>query len=163
MRSTTRRERERQIQRQIKETESDSDREREKERQSRGGALSRGPTQVKELAPRDAFSREQLESAKLLILEETMDDDEHNPDKVDFATFEQLWDRAEEELRPAGAALQLEYEGLRAKIFEGAKRSAKVVQHAEKLCKGLESRGKTLLEGIREVRLEQFSAVWKGV
>ena len=123
---------------------------------------------LKELGPRDEFSRDQLESAKLLILEESLDDKQHNADAVDPAVFTEAWEAAAAGvafLPGSGAhglsssatkaelvsALRNQFEGLRAQMDEDAKKAAKVLAKAELLTKGLETRGKSLLEGIREL------------
>eukprot|EP01052_Picozoa_sp_SAG31_P046286 SAG31_NODE_8789_length_1387_cov_1.356366_1_plen_179_part_00 len=109
-----------------------------------------------------------MESAKLLILEEQLDDTSHNPDDVDLQLFANAWQAAADGIAflpglgshgstasiakaEKIASLRNEFEVLRARMAESVAKASKVLAKAELLTKGLEKHGNALLGEIREL------------
>jgi pre-mRNA-splicing factor CDC5/CEF1 len=129
------------------------------------------PKKKEKLPPRDDFPREQLESAALMILEETTEEEAPNQ-KVDAETFSRVFEEVADDVvkmgeggqhgalseagsdAAAAAALQAQFLSLRERVAKAAKKAEKAQKRAEILTAGLEARAKALLGGIGDCYYE---------
>lgn len=127
------------------------------------------PKKKEKLPPRDDFSRADLESASLLILEETM---EGKQEEIDPQRFARVLEEVADDVVQMGAegghvalsglgsdavaaeALQAQFLSLRERVAKAAKKAEKAQKRAEILTTGLEARAKALIGSIGDCYYE---------
>ncbi len=127
------------------------------------------PKKKEKLPPRDEFSRDKIESASLMILEETL---ESKQDQIDPQRFARILEEVADDVvkmgaegehaalsgagsdAAASAALQAQFLSLRERVAKAAKKAEKAQKRAEILTAGLEARAKTLIGSIGDCYYE---------